>query len=476
MEGMKRSELFFGAMLVPIDYIMLLAAAAAAYYVRLSPVVRGLRPVLFEVDLPLPQYMQLASIVSIVVILVFAVQGLYAMRVTRKALDEVTQIFSGVSLGLMIIILYIFLRAELFQSRFILIIAYVFAFLFVSFGRTMIRELQHLLLQRGLGVHRVVLAGNGSFSIELASLFRKKPELGYVVVGEVSNIEYGALEKIYKRHGLDEVIQTNPTLSDVDNLVLLDFAEQYKIDYKYVPNIFETHAINVRYRQIGTIPLLELSRTPLDGWGRIAKRVIDIFGSIIGLIILSPLLGLVALLIKRNSPGPVFYTQIRAGRNMMPFEIVKFRSMYFEYCVGSKYGGKKAEQKYSELIGKANERKGPLFKMKNDPRITSIGKVLRKLRIDELPQLFNVLRGEMSLIGPRPHLPIEVAQYSKVHRKLFTIKPGMTGMAQVAGNAGLAFEEEAKLDIAYIENWSLWQDSIILIKTFLILISDKNAV
>ncbi len=476
MDYMKRSELFFGAMLVPIDYIMLLTAGAAAYYVRLSELVRGLRPVLFEVDLPFSQYMQLASIVSIVVIFVFATQGLYAMRVTRKAFDEVTKIFSGISLGLMIIILFIFLRAELFQSRFILIIAYVFAILFVSFGRTMIRELQRILLQRGLGIHRVVLAGNGPFSVELATLFRKRPELGYVVVGELSNVEYNSLEAIYKRHGLDEVIQTNPTLPDEDNLVLLDFAEQYKIDYKYVPNIFETHAINVRYRQIGTIPLLELSRTPLDGWGRIAKRSIDVIGAVLGLIVLSPLLALTAFIIKKNSPGTVFYKQIRAGRNMVPFEIIKFRSMYMEYCVGAQYGGKKAEEKYQELIGKANERKGPLFKMRNDPRITPVGKIIRKLRIDELPQLFNVLKGDMSLIGPRPHLPSEVAQYSKVHRKLFAIKPGMSGMAQVEGNAGLAFEEEAKLDIAYIENWSLWLDAVLLVKTFLILISDKNAV
>jgi len=476
MHDMKRSELFFGAMLVPIDFMMLLTAAAAAYYVRLSELVRGLRPVVFEVDLPFSQYMQLASIVSFVIIFVFAAQGLYAMRVTRKAFDEVTQIFSGISLGLMIIILGIFLRAELFQSRFILIIAYVFAFLFVSFGRAMIRELQHVLLQRGLGVHRVVLAGNGPFATELAALFTKNPDLGYVVVGELSNVEWSALQHIYDRHGLDEVIQTNPMLPDEDNLVLLDFSEQYKIDYKYVPNIFETHAINVRYRQIGTVPLLELSRTSLDGWGRIAKRVIDVVGASIGIVLLSPLLLLVAALIKRDSKGPVFYTQIRAGRTMMPFEIIKFRSMYADYCVGTKYGGKKAERKYNELKGKANERSGPLFKMRNDPRITKIGRIIRKLRIDELPQLFNVLRGEMSLIGPRPHLPEEIAQYAKVHRKLFAIKPGMTGMAQVAGNAGLTFEEEAKLDIAYIENWSLRLDGVLLIKTLLILISDKNAV
>ncbi|MEK7500155.1 MAG: exopolysaccharide biosynthesis polyprenyl glycosylphosphotransferase, partial [Patescibacteria group bacterium] len=445
-------------------------------FLRLSTLAQGLRPALFEVDLPFAEYMQTASVVSLVILFVFSLHGLYAMRVTRRALDEVTQIFSGISIGIMIIILYIFLRAELFQSRFIVITAYVLAFLFVSFGRMLVRQLQHVLLRQGLGVHRAVLAGNGKFATELDSVFSRRPELGYQVVGKVDDISWDALQKIYNQNGIDEIIQTNPSLSDADNLILLDFSEQYKIDYRYVPNIFETHAINVRYRQIGIVPLLELSRTPLDGWGRIVKRVIDVVGAVFGIIILLPLLLLISYLIKRNSPGAVIYRQIRAGRNMVPFEIMKFRSMYSEFCVGPRYGGRHAEEKYNELKQTGNERTGPLFKMKKDPRITSIGRIIRRLRIDELPQLFNVLRGEMSLVGPRPHLPEEIAQYDKYHRKLFTIKPGMSGMAQVAGNAGLAFEEEAKLDIAYIENWSLWLDITLILKTIIILFRDKNAV
>ncbi|OGY31598.1 MAG: hypothetical protein A3C02_04730 [Candidatus Andersenbacteria bacterium RIFCSPHIGHO2_02_FULL_45_11] len=473
---MKRSELFFGAILVPIDFVALLFASAAAYYLRLSNVAQGVRPAVFEFDLPFAEYMQLSAIVALVIIGLFAIHGLYAMRVTRKVLDEVTQIFSGISIGIMLVILYIFLSAELFQSRFIIITAYVFAFVFVSIGRMLVREIQHVLLRRGMGVHRVVLAGNGPFAAELTKIFARKRELGYVVVAQLDTIAWEPLQQVYNRHGIDEIIQTNPTLTDVDNLVLLDFSEQYKIEYRYVPNIFETHAMNVQYRQIGSVPVLELSRTPLDGWGRITKRVLDVVGSFLGIIFLSPLLVATVCMIRKNSSGPILYRQIRAGRNMVPFEILKFRSMYSEYCVGPRYGGLPAQQKYQELKGKANERTGPLFKMRNDPRITSVGRFIRKWRIDELPQLFNVLRGEMSLLGPRPHLPEEVALYNKHHRKLFTIKPGMSGMAQVSGNAGLAFEEEAKLDIAYIENWSMWLDIILLMKTIGILFRDKNAV
>lgn len=473
---MKRSELFFGAILVPLDFLALLFAGAFAYYLRISPYVQQVRPATFQLDLPLSEYMQLVAIVSLAIIGIFAVEGLYAMQATRRTLDEVTRLFAGISIGIMLVIVYIFLSAELFQSRFIVLAAYGFAIFFVMMFRYVVRRVQRYLLQRGYGAHRVVLAGNGKFAQELTALFVAKPYLGYRVVGDVAQVRWSVLEQIYKRSGIDEVIQTDPSLPDEDNLVLLDFCEQYKVDYKYVPNMFETHAANVKFRTLGAIPLMELNRTPLDGWGRVVKRTIDIAGSAAGLLILSPLFLATAIAIKKNSPGAVFYKQIRIGRNTAPFEIYKFRSMYLKYCVGQGYGGKEAEKAYAQLKANANERTGPLFKMKDDPRITPVGKVIRHLRIDELPQLINVLRGEMSLLGPRPHLPTEVAEYSKSHRRLFTIKPGMSGMAQVAGNAGLPFEEEAKLDIAYIEQWSLRLDIILLLKTLLILLSDKHAI
>ena len=473
---MKRSELFFGAILLPIDFLMLLASGAAAYYVRISPYVQRVRPAAFQIELPLAEQMQLTAVVSTVIVIIFGVLGLYAMQVTRRALDEFTKIFAGISIGVMLVIMYIFFSAELFQSRFILVAAYIFAIVFVTFGRYVVRRVQKYLLGRGVGIHRVLLAGNGRFSEELAALFAQRPGLGYRVAGVVPNIRHSLLEQAYKDKGVDVLIQTDPHLSMEDNLLLLDFCEQYKIDYKYIPNLFETHAANVHFRTIGTVPVMELSRTPLDGWGRVAKRAMDIAGSLVGLIFLSPILLATTAALKLNSPGPIFYRQIRIGRNMKPFEIIKFRSMYLEYCVGDNYGGKRAQAEYEKLRQEANERKGPLFKMKDDPRITAVGKVIRHFRIDELPQLLNVLHGEMSLLGPRPHLPQEVAQYSKHHRKLFTIKPGMSGMAQVAGNAGLAFEEEAKLDIVYIEQWSLRLDIILLLKTFRILLGDRNAV
>lgn len=473
---MKRSELFFASILVPIDFAAILLAGATAYYLRMSEIVQAWRPAVFVLELPLTEYMQLMVIAAVVIVMIFALHGLYAMRVTRRLYDEWVKIFSGVSIGVMGIIVFIFLSAELFQSRFILMAAYMLAIVMVSTGRWLVRKVQLSLLRRGFGVYRVVLVGNGRFAHHLQQLFKRKTHLGYKVVSTLDIVSLEALEKIYVENGIDEVIKTDPTLTENDNLILLEFCDKYKIDYKYIPDLYETYASHIRFRQIEGVPLMELLRTPLDGWGRVAKRTMDFIGALLGLILLTPLFVLVAILIKLDSAGTVFYSQSRVGKNMERFRFFKFRSMKCSYCTGDRYGGEKAAKYEEGLRDKQNERSGPLFKMRRDPRITKVGRWLRRTRIDELPQLFNVLRGEMSLVGPRPHLPKEIEKYKKQHNKLFTIKPGMTGMAQVNGNAGLPFEQEAKLDIGYIEDWSLKLDIILLFKTMKILFTDRNAV
>ncbi|MBI4022473.1 MAG: sugar transferase [Candidatus Andersenbacteria bacterium] len=473
---MKRSELLFGAILVPIDFIALLGAGAAAYYLRVSSYVQRVRPATFQLDLPLFEYLQLAAIIALVVVVIFSLQGLYAMQATRRLRDELTRIFAGISMGVMGVIIYVFLSAELFHSRFILLAAYFFALIFVSLGRWLLRRLQLIVAGRGIGVYRVMLVGNGRYARQLAEIFSTQPQLGYRVAGMLDIVRWDRLEDMYRRSGIDEVMQTDPSLPAEDNLVLLDFCDKYKLGYRYVPDLFETYAARVHLRQIGGVPLMELMRTPLEGWGRIAKRVMDLGGAVVGLAGLSPLFAVIAVLSELDSPGPVFYRQTRVGRNRELFEMYKFRTMRSEYCTGERYGGAAAQAFEYRLRAGMNERSGPLFKMKRDPRVTRVGQILRRTRIDEIPQLINVLRGEMSLLGPRPHLPSEVARYDKHHGKLFTIKPGMSGMAQVNGSAGLPFEQEAKLDIGYIENWSLWLDVILLLKTCRILFTDRNAV
>ena len=232
----------------------------------------------------------------------------------------------------------------------------------------------------------------------------------------------------------------------------------------FVPNLFQTLTANIDIETLAGVPLIELKRTPLEGWNKVIKRMVDFIGAIFGIILFSPVFILSAILIKLDSRGPVIVRlkRISLGRE---FYLYKFRSMV-----------ENAHEIKSQLL-KYNEREGagPLFKMKNDPRITRVGGYLRKFRMDELPQFFNVLKGDMSMVGPRPHEPEEIAKYQKHHKKLLTIKAGITGMAQVSGSSDLPFEDEVKLDTYYIENWSLFLDFKILLKTVFILFTDRSA-
>jgi len=228
--------------------------------------------------------------------------------------------------------------------------------------------------------------------------------------------------------------------------------------------LFEVQPTHLEINTIADIPIIEVKKTRLEGWGRIFKRVFDIIISFVILIIISPLLFFVSLLIVIDSQGGVLVRLERVGEKGKRFKLYKFRSMV-----------KNAQLLKKELVDLNERADGPLFKITNDPRVTRIGRFIRKTSIDELPQLINVFKGEISLVGPRPHEPEEVAKYERWHRKLLAIKPGVTGLAQVSGRSDLEFKDEAKLDIYYIENWSPELDLQILFKTPWVVISGKSA-
>lgn len=461
---MKRSELFFDAIRLPVDFLACFAAGVLAYVIRVSPLLRQIRPVLFEFDLPLREYLSLVIVVSFVTIVVFATLGLYTMKATLRMVEELSRIVAGISLALFGVIFWMFIRAELFNSRFILAAAWVLAILLVTAGRLFVRRFQFRLLRQGRGVHKVVLVGLSPVTNGLAEMFTRRPELGYRVIAKLDGVRRSTLEQLEKDVGIDGVIRCVSGLTPEENWTLLDFCEDHKIDFIYVPDMYETRVSNVAVRTLGGYPVVELHRTTLDGWGRIWKRALDLIGAIGGLLALSPVFLLIAIAITADSAGPVFFRQTRVGKNRKPFRIVKFRTMV-----------QNAEQLKSQLLV-FNERSGPLFKMSNDPRVTRVGRFLRQTRLDEFPQLFNVLLGEMSLVGPRPHLPAEIERYDKRDQKLFTIKPGMSGLAQVSGSSSLPFEKEAALDTHYIENWSPKLDFIILFRTLRRLLGDRSAV
>lgn len=466
MKIMKKSELIFSALLVPVDFAMLLIAGIAAYFLRVSPLIAQWRPVLFALNLPFQRYFFLLIGVSIFGLLIFAVVGLYNITPQKKLFKEFFQIIVGLSATLLGIILYIFFSRGLFESRFIILMAWVLAIIFVSLGRFLIKKIQRYAVAKyDVGIHRVVIIGKDKTTEKIIKEIESQPDLGYRIVKQFPELEIEKIKKflIQAEPAIDEVILASPNYERNEVLEIVDFCEEQRIGFKFIPNLFQALTTNVELNTFDGAPLIEIKRTPLDGWGKIIKRAVDFIGSLLGLILLSPLFLAIGLIIKAESPGPVF-ARLKRISQKREFYLYKFRSMV-----------KDAEDLKKELL-KYNERMdGPLFKMKNDPRITRIGRFLRKYRIDELPQLFNVLKGEMSLVGPRPHQPDEIAQYEKHHKKVLLIKPGITGMAQISGGSDLLFKEEVKLDTYYIENWSLKRDIYILLKTFIILFTDRSA-
>ena len=461
---MKKGELVFSALLLPVDFVMLLAAGIATYFLR-TRILSAFRPVLFEFDLPFSEYFALVVVVSLVFIAAYAVSGLYNLRSTRGALEEFSRVVVASSAGIMSVIVFVFLRQELFNSRFLVLGAWFLAIVFVSAGRFLMRRLQKFFISKhNFGVHRVIVIGGDSVTEKVVNEIKNNPATGYRIVKHLINPDVEEVKLAVANPGVDEVILANPNYPAEKVLELVDFCHENHLIFKFVPNLYQTLTTNFVVDTFSGVPLVELRRTALDGWGKIAKRIIDIVGSTFGLVILSPLFLVIAFAIKWESEGPVFVGLERISRNKK-FKLFKFRSMI------------KDAEKYKKYLLPFNERsESPLFKMKNDPRVTKVGRFLRRHRLDEFPQLWNVLRGDISLVGPRPHQPDEIARYQKHHKRVLDIKAGMTGMAQISGSSDLPFEEEVALDTLYIERWSLWQDFKILFLTFLKLFRDRSAV
>lgn len=467
---MKRSELVFSILRIPIDALLIVAAFVLAYAIRIQSDVIYI--------LPLQDYLAFILATLPLWILVFALEGLYAIRAQRRILDELRDIFLSVSLGALLVLAALFLTDTRIGSRIVLFYAYILTLILVFLGRWVVRMVQRLLYRFDIGTHRVVLIGANDRAYQLARELQVNPIHGYRYLGYVttngSNSHrhlgrllgpFRDLLKTVRAHKPDELIVTVGDLSDARMLSLLEIANQERIDLRLTPGLIGVQTSHVQFQTLAGIPVIEIQRTPLQGWGRVTKRIIDIIGALIAIILFSPIMFVTAIAVRLTSPGPVIYKNERVGQDKRHFQTYKFRSMRTEYSTGSAYGGEQALKYEQALIARQNTRQGAVYKVGDDPRLTPIGEFLRKTSLDEFPQFFNVLLGDMSLVGPRPHQPREVAKYEPWQEKLFTIKPGVTGLAQVSGRSDLDFNDEARLDISYIENWSIWLDLKLLLST-----------
>ncbi|MCK5460119.1 sugar transferase, partial [Candidatus Parcubacteria bacterium] len=416
----------------------------------------------------LKYYLTIVFFVAISWILIFAISGLYSIKLNRRLIDQFYKIFTGCSGGMMLILIVIFFSRELFSSRFIVLAGWIFSVIFVFIGRILIRGIQKIFLKKGIGINNLLIVGDGNVADSIIQLFNKDKSFGYRIAKQIKDIPDDLIEtmnKIIKKYEISEILQC-VDIGRQKSLDLVDFCHERHLTYKYIPNLFEAQAINVEVWDAAGFPVIELKRTLLDGWRKILKRVFDIIVSAIAIIIFSPIMLITAIAIKLNSKGPVFFTCERIGQGGKPFFYFKFRSMIDE-AHKMRYDPE-FRKNIKDLRGWNKDN--PMIKYKGDPRVTKAGKFIRRYSIDELPEFFNVLFGKMSLVGPRPHEPEEVAKYRKRHKKVLTIKPGITGMAQVSGRSDLEFSEEVRLDVYYIENWSFKLDLYILFKTPLILL------
>lgn len=460
--AMNKSDLTVAALRVPLDFSMIVAAAYAAYFLRFQTFT-VFRPISFVI--PFKTYIFYSLVCAACTVAIFAYDGLYTLG-RRKIQNEIQKIITACSTSIMLLLVLIFFRQEFFNSRFIVLAVWILGMVFVTLGRFALRSARYILFRQGIGLHGVVLIGPNEQSTQFERELLMNVSLGYRVCGRYTQFDESceaALTQAIKNNNLDEIIVLN-TKSVQDSLLkIIDFAELNHIDLRYSADLMSGKRL--AFSTIMGIPLVEIKRTKLDGWGKILKRFFDVLISLFLIILSTPLLLIAALAVCLESRGPVIYRNIRVGPRGN-FEVYKFRSMYQQYCIGPQFNASGTAENYELSLAKThNERKGPIFKILNDPRRTRVGRILERTSIDELPQLLNVLLGNMSLVGPRPHLPIQVAGYQRHHHQLFFVKPGITGLAQISGRSELDFEEEARLDIYYVENWSFLLDLIILLKT-----------
>jgi exopolysaccharide biosynthesis polyprenyl glycosylphosphotransferase len=337
----------------------------------------------------------------------------------------------------------------------------------LSARRFVFRALLYQRFERGMNTRNVIIVGTGAEAHALRHHLQSIRQLGYNFKGfvHVPGVDaqlagttgdvLGSLDSLFdysRKHFVDEIFFTSPCERGVIKGVL-DQARANGIDLRVVPDMYDGLAWNSTIEYIGQFPTIPLHRGHVPEVGLVLKRLLDIAVSTLVLIALSPVLLAIAIAVKLDAPGPILYTSERIGKKARVFKCVKFRTMVRD-----------ADVRRAEILH-MNERQGILFKMSNDPRITKIGHFLRKYSLDELPQFYNVLKGDMSVVGPRPPIASEVRQYNLAHLRRLDVTPGITGLWQVQARQDPSFDSYISLDVAYIENWSVWLDIKIILRT-----------
>lgn len=466
---MRRPHAWFTLTLVLVDAVMSLLAFFLAYAFR--------RWVQGAETSPAANYGLLAAIQTTNTLLIFFAYKFYHRRHVALLTDEIYRIFGAVSVATLLTIAFVafVLRDTLSYQRSTIVMAWAAGLITITLGRILHGRVQRALQRRGFAAERVLIVGTGEVGRMLLQKIQYTPGLGYRVVGFVDGQGNGTggatpakvmglpvlgtvedLPRIIEAQGVSEVIIGLPEATHQELVGIVSQCEREKVSIRVFPDVFQIMASEVTISDLAGLPLLTIRDVALRGWKLTLKRIFDVVFASIFLLLASPIMMLTALLIKLDSPGPVFFAQERMGLDAKPFKMLKFRSMRADA-----------------------ERNGPGWTTKDDPRRTRVGAFIRKFSIDELPQFINVLMGDMSIVGPRPEQPAYVEQfrqsiprYMERHRE----KAGVTGWAQVNGLRGdTSIAERTKYDLWYIENWSLWLDFKIILRTAFRAVADQSA-
>jgi len=479
----NNASLLYNLSLVIGDFLALVLAFVGGYILRVSI---GLTPGNRTIAHPVHAETYLRIFVLLVPfwIVIFGLLGLYNSSIYEKRFAEAGRLFVGSFVGLLFVIGYAFFANEtIFPAKLVPIYGFVLAFLFLLLFRNLARLLRGLLFRFNIGITNLLIVGDTKISRELVTTLEDTSASGYRIVGVVGGEQHMPLDmraKIFatfaaalKHIGADNIhaiVQTELYSDSDKNNEILTAAQQNHIAYRFVPGNTELFVGNLQVELFrSAVPVVAVHQTALIGWGRILKRLFDLVATTVLLVIALPFLIIISIL-QLLSGGHVFFRQDRLTRFNQTFRVFKFRTLK------KAYNGLSPEDGFTkmgrpELIKQFRDNGDFLT---SDPRLTRLGRLLRKTSLDELPQLFNVFKGDLSLVGPRALVPKELEIYAKRHT-ILSVKSGITGLAQVSGRKSISFDERRKLDMYYVQNWSFWLDIVILLKTIRVILTGEGA-
>lgn len=469
----NNASLIYNLFLVVGDFLALVLAFVGAYVLRVTfGLSFGAHTVAHPVEAV--EYLKIFMVLAPFWIIVFAMLGLYDSSIYEKRFAEIGRLFTGSFVGLLFVVAYAYASNQvIFPAKLVPVYGFVLAFLFLLVFRNLARLIRTVLFRYNKGITNLLVIGNTTVAHELVEGLHDSKVSGYRIVGVVggqhhsgqkakvkyfSNFEEAA--KAIGPSDIHSIVQTELYASPEKNDEILSFAQGNHIAYRFIPGNTELFVGNIDVELFrSSIPVIAVHQTALLGWGRIIKRLFDLSVALVMVVLLSPIMLIIAI-INWFASGGVFFRQIRLTRFNQRFKVFKFRSQY------KRYDGTTPEEAFARMgkpeLAKQYRENGDF--LPNDPRITPFGNFLRKTSLDELPQLFNVIRGELSLVGPRALIPEELNIYEKRHA-ILSVKSGLTGLAQVSGRRNISFDERRQLDIFYVQNWSFWLDLVILVKT-----------